>query len=114
MTSVKPWSAVALVALCWICVPGPGPCLAQDSPGEASRKVITRVVPDYPPIARHNGIGGNVRVEVIVAPNGTVRSLEIKGGHPVLVQAAADAVRKWKWVPGTHETTEPVTVKFDP
>jgi membrane protein involved in colicin uptake len=49
-----------------------------------------------------------------VAPNGTVKSLQIKGGHPVLAQAAADAVRKWKWVQATHETKEPVVVKFDP
>jgi membrane protein involved in colicin uptake len=49
-----------------------------------------------------------------VAPNGTVKSLQVKGGHPVLAQAAADAVRKWRWVQAAHETKEPVVVKFDP
>jgi len=93
---------------------GSGRCLAQDDSGEASRKVVNRVVPTYPSVARTMGIKGSVRVEVLVAANGTVKSLEVKGGHPMLAQAAADAVRKWKWVPATKETKEPVIVKFDP
>jgi TonB family protein len=60
------------------------------------------------------GIRGSVRVEALVAPNGTVKSLEVKGGHPMLARAAADAVRKWRWVPAARETREPVIVRFDP
>jgi TonB family protein len=60
------------------------------------------------------GLRGNVKVEVVVSPNGTVKSLEVKGGHPMLAQAAADAVRKWRWVPAKSETKEPVIVRFDP
>lgn len=75
---------------------------------------MTRVAPDYPSLARNMRIGGNVKVEAVVAPNGTVKSVEIKGGHPVLAAAAADAVRKWKWIPAMRESKEPVIVKFDP
>jgi TonB family protein len=57
---------------------------------------------------------GQVKVEAVVAPNGTVKSVEVKGGHPMLAEAATTAVRKWKWAPAAHETHEPVVVKFDP
>jgi TonB family protein len=59
-------------------------------------------------------ISGNVKVEAVVAPNGKVKLVEIKGGHPVLAQAAADAVSRWKWEPADHESREPVEVKFVP
>jgi TonB family protein len=86
---------------------------AQDG-AAANRKLVNRVMPEYPKVARLLHLGGNVKLEVAVGPNGLVKSMEVKGGHPVLVQAAEDAVRKWKWAPTPHETTEPVTVKFDP
>jgi len=57
---------------------------------------------------------GVVRIEAIVGPNGVVKSVEVKGGHPMLVQAAESAIQKWKWEPETHETKEPIEVDFDP
>jgi TonB family protein len=114
---MRHWTILTVLALCWAGFLGPYRSFAQDDAGdasEASRKVVNRVVPLYPPMARSIGIKGNVRVEVVVAANGTVKSLEVKGGHPMLAQAAADAVRRWKWVPATRETKEPVIVKFDP
>ncbi|HUJ95145.1 MAG TPA: energy transducer TonB [Terriglobales bacterium] len=86
----------------------------QEDEPESNRRVLKRVVPDYPQIARELNLRGSVRVEVLVEPNGTVKSVQIKGGHPVLVIAAQDAVRKWKWEPATHETQEPVEFRFDP
>jgi len=103
---------VVLVAMCCSCFLING--FAQDDATDSNRKVVNRVVPYYPAVARNMGIGGNVRVEVLVSPDGSVRSLQVKGGHPMLAQAAADAVRRWKWVPATHETKEPVVVKFEP
>ena len=105
--------AIAILAVCWTSLLGPISSLAQDEQGDG-RKVTTKVAPAYPQLARDMGIRGSVRVEVLVAPNGAVKSLEVKGGHPMLAQAAADAVRKWKWVPATHDTKEPVIVKFEP
>jgi TonB family protein len=85
---------------------------AQDS--MSSRKVVNKVQPTYPPLARDMRISGNVKVEAVVSPNGTVKTVDIKGGHPVLAQAAADAVAKWKWEPAKSESREPVELKFMP
>ena len=81
---------------------------------DGPRKVVTRVTPQYPALARTMSIRGSVKVEALVAPNGTVKSLDVKGGHPVLAQAAQNAVRQWKWEPSPHETTELIEIKFNP
>jgi TonB family protein len=57
---------------------------------------------------------GNVRMDAVVSPNGTVRSVVLRGGHPVLAQAAQNAIMKWRWEPASRETREPIEVKFDP
>jgi len=57
---------------------------------------------------------GVVKVDALVAPDGTVKSIEVKGGHPVLAQAAANTVRRWKWEPAPHESHELVEVRFSP
>jgi TonB family protein len=57
---------------------------------------------------------GSVRMDALVAPNGTVKSVVVRGGHPVLVEAAEKAIRKWRWQPAAHETTEPIEIKFTP
>jgi len=53
-------------------------------------------------------------VEALVLPNENVKVLAVKGGHPVLTQAAENAIRNWKWEPAAHETIEPIEVNFDP
>lgn len=111
---MKYWFVIAVLGLCWTCIVGPIESSAQDAQGDSNRKVVNRIEPAYPEVARSMGIRGSVRVEALVAPNGTVKSLEVKGGHPVLARAAADAVRKWKWAPATRETKEPIIIKFDP
>jgi len=50
-------------------------------------------------------IRGTVRVQAIIAPNGTVKSTKIMGGHPVLAQAAVNAVSKWKFGTAAQEST---------
>ena len=55
---------------------------------------------------------GSVKADVMVAPNGTVKTVEIRGGHPLFVQAAQNALREWKWEPAPHETHETVELKF--
>ena len=86
----------------------------QQEQTESNRKILNRVTPQYPEMARTMNLRGNVRAEVLVQPNGVVKSVEVKGGHPVLVRAAQDAIYKWKWAPASHETREPIEVKFDP
>jgi TonB family protein len=86
--------------------------LYSQAGAESSRKIVTRVAPQYPSLARSMNLQGSVRADVVVAPNGTVKSVEIKGGHPLFVQAAQNAIREWKWEPAPHETHEIVELKF--
>jgi TonB family protein len=55
---------------------------------------------------------GTVRIEVTVAPNGSVKKTNVLGGNPVLVQAAERAVMTWKWEPRPEQTTETVQFNF--
>ena len=79
----------------------------------SDRKVLSRVAPAYPELAKKMHIRGTVRVEAIVRPNGTVKSTRVLGGNPVLVNAAQDAVTKWKFEPAQGETTEVVQLTFE-
>jgi TonB family protein len=88
--------------------------IAQQEPSESGRKIVNRVSPQYPEIARTMNLAGSVKAEALVEPNGVVKSVEVKGGHPVLVRAAQNAIYKWKWAPAAHETREAIEVKFNP
>jgi len=79
----------------------------------SDRKVASRVAPTYPELAKRMHIKGIVKVEAIVRPNGSVKSTRVLGGNPVLVDAAIDAVSKWKFEPGQSETTEVVQLTFE-
>jgi TonB family protein len=87
---------------------------SQQEQVESSRKIVNRVAPEYPQIARSINLRGNVKAEALVEPNGVVKSVEVKGGNPVLVRAAETAIYKWKWAPASRETREPIEVRFDP
>ena len=89
------------------------PAGAQSDPPTSDRKVATRVTAVYPELAKKMHIHGAVRVEAIVRPNGTVKSTRVLGGNPVLVDAAQDAVSKWKFEPAQAETTEVVQLVFE-
>jgi protein TonB len=78
------------------------------------RKLVERTPAPYPALARAMALQGSVKLEVLVLPDGTVKETQIKGGHPVLAQAAVNSVRRWKWEPAAHETHETVEVKFTP
>jgi TonB family protein len=81
---------------------------------ESTRKVVNRVVPAYPEMARTMNLKGNVKVEVVVGPSGAVKSVEIKGGQPVLAKSAENAVFKWKCESAAGKTRELVEMKFNP
>jgi len=77
------------------------------------RRLVRRVEPEYPDTLRHMGIGGNVRLELVIAPKGTVETVAVLGGNPILAEAAVKAVRQWVYEPGTRTKTE-VNIRFDP
>jgi TonB family protein len=62
-------------------------------------KLVKMVRPVYPDLAKQGRIAGTVRLHVILAKDGTVQQLDVVEGHPLLVQAALDSVRQWKYQP---------------
>jgi len=86
-----------------------GSLLSADQSGRALRKEIK---PEYPALARQAGVMGAVKLEVVIAPSGQVRSVKPMGGHPLLINAAVSAVKQWVFEPAATETTQAVTVKF--
>jgi len=80
----------------------------------ADRKVRSRVYPEYPDIARRMSLTGVVKLEVTISASGQVKETKVIGGHPILVTAAVDAVKKWKFDPASADTTETLEIKFDP
>lgn len=109
---MKRWTSIVLIILA-LTLAFPKRSAAQAEP-ESKRKVTSRVMPEYPDMARRMSLRGVVKVDVLVTSGGTVKNIEIRGGHPVLAQAAVAAVRKWKWEPASHDTKEPIEVRFDP
>ena len=81
---------------------------------DSARKLVERTPAPYPALARTMALQGTVKIEALVSPDGTVKETQIKGGHPVLAQAAVNSLRHWKWEPAAHETRETVEVKFAP
>lgn len=71
--------------------------------------IINRVIPPYPPLARAAGIQGRVSFSAIIGRDGAIMNLQVLSGHPLLRQAAFDAVRQWRYKP-TMLNGEPVEV----
>jgi TonB family protein len=71
------------------------------------------VAPVYPDVARRMSITGTVRLAVVVSPNGAVKSSKAAGGHPLLVNAAMDAI-KGKFEPAPAESSGIVEFNFQP
>ena len=81
---------------------------------ELTRKVKYKVAPGYPEVARRLNIAGTVKIAVVVAPNGNLKSSKVVGGHPLLASAALDAIKKWKFEPAAEESSGVVEFKFEP
>jgi TonB family protein len=65
---------------------------------ESKRKVKSKTAPAYPELARRMNVSGKVKIEVVIAPDGRVKSTRVIGGHPLLVQTCQDAVKEWKFM----------------
>jgi TonB family protein len=80
-------------------------CCAQEE-----RKVIRNPTPAYPAFARGINLSGTVKIKAVVSPDGEVKQVEVVGGHPLLVNAALDAVKQWRYAPAKKET--PIELEF--
>lgn len=81
---------------------------------EVNRKLKSQVAPVYPELARKMNITGVVKVQITIAPNGTVKAVKLVGGHPLLATAAMETVKKWRYEAAKDETTAVVEFRFDP
>jgi TonB family protein len=86
----------------------------QSGESQHGRKIVNKVVPVYPSTARNMSLTGTVKLEALVLANGTVKSIQVKGGNPLLAQAAQNAVREWKWAKAERESTEVLEFRFRP
>ena len=93
---------------------GPAASAQSQQPStENGRKIVRKLAPEYPELARKMNLGGTVKVVAVVAADGDVKAVEPKGGSPILLKAAEDAVAKWKFVSG-GESREVIEVHFAP
>ncbi len=88
----------------------PGGLVAQEE--QPQRKVKTRVQPAYPELAKRMNLSGTVKIEVVVSPAGTLKTQRPVGGNPVLMEAAQNALKGWRWEPGPTETIEVLQFHF--
>ena len=117
LTTLKKWLVAAALASATVSlIMNPMPIHAQEEvkTDDLARKPKTRVAPVYPEVARRMNIEGTVKLAVIVAPNGTVKSSKAVGGHPLLVNAAVTAMKQWKFEAAPTESSGIVEFKFQP
>ena len=92
---------------------------ASARPGAAqevnsSRKVVKLVAAQYPSVLKRRGIGGTVRLRVVVNAGGAVKDVQVLGGNPILADCAVKAVKQWMFIAAEKEETVEVSVGFDP
>jgi protein TonB len=81
---------------------------------ELHRKTKVQVAPVYPALARQMHVTGTVKIMITVAPNGSVKNAKVVGGHPLLAEAALDAVKQWRFETSPDESSGIVEFHFDP
>ena len=87
----------------------PKPRLVRLSAPIVAAKAIYQPKPVYPHLAIISHIQGTVVLLAIIGKDGTIQELKVQGGHPMLVNAALDAVKTWRYQP-TLLNSEPVDV----
>jgi TonB family protein len=105
----EPGTSRAAAAPKAIHIHGPAGVRITSSDKITPARVIKRVEPVYPTLARQTRISGTVALHVVISRKGSVQEMEVVSGHPLLVQSALDAVRQWKYQP-TQLNGEPVEV----
>ena len=80
--------------------------------GVAEANLIRKVMPIYPPLARSVRVQGTVEFTAIISKEGMIENLQLVRGHPLLVEAAKEAVLQWRYRP-TLLNGQPVEVVTD-
>src|SRR5262249_31631571 len=87
----------------------PNPIRTRVGGAVQAAKLVNRVQPIYPALARQTRVSGTVKLHAIIGKGGVVEELQAVSGHPLLVQSAIDAVKQWRYQP-TLINGEPVEV----
>lgn len=111
MRLFRSWGVIALMGLVSLSASYLVPAVAQD---ELNRKVRVKVAPAYPELARRINLRGSVKLMVVVLPDGNVKDTKVMGGNPILVNAAIDALKKWKFEVSSEESAGTIEFKFEP
>jgi TonB family protein len=109
---ISRWAKIAATAMVAVLLSGASGFSQSGSTDESKRKIKSKTAPVYPELARRMNVSGKVKIEVVIAPDGHVKSTRVVGGHPLLVQTCQDAVKEWKFVPSSEETTQIVEFEF--
>jgi len=87
---------------------------AQEASAVAPKRRVQRnVTPVYPQLAKEMHVMGKVKLEATIAADGHVLSTKVVGGSPLLVNAAVDAMKQWRFEPATRDTTETFVFDFN-
>jgi TonB family protein len=88
-----------------------GPRQRVRVPAEVAQELLTtQIMPAYPTLARQAHVQGMVVLDVDISKGGAIESLRTISGHPMLVPAAIDAVKQWRYKPYLLNG-EPVSVE---
>ncbi len=109
---ISRWTKFTVTAVVVVLLAGASAFSQSGSTDETKRKVKSKTTPSYPELARRMNVSGKVKIEVVIAPDGRVKSSRVVGGHPLLVQTCQDALKEWKFVPASEETTQIVEFEF--
>src|SRR5215470_3117702 len=106
------WNKVALFAGAAALLWGSTGFAQSGSTDESKRKIKTKVAPTYPDLAKRMNVSGKVKIEVVISPDGRIKSTRVVGGHPLLTQACQDVLKDWRFVSGPEETTQVIEFEF--
>ena len=106
------WRKIAAAAAVAVLLAGASAFSQTGSTDETRRKIKAKTTPTYPDLARRMNVNGKVKIEVVIAPDGRVKTTRVVGGHPLLVQTCLDALKEWKFVSSSEETTQIVEFEF--
>jgi outer membrane biosynthesis protein TonB len=107
-------SARLASALLIFCISALFPSAYSQTEQVGPRKVVSKVLPAYPRLARDLSLTGTVKLEVLVGSNGVAKSIQVKGGNPLLAQSAQEALHSWRWEKADHESSEMLEFTFKP
>lgn len=79
---------------------------------QQGRKAVSNPTPEYPDVAKKMNLTGVVKIEVTIGADGEIKSTNVIGGHPILVDSVQRTLKRWKYAPSSSETKALLEFKF--